>query len=243
MFQWLIGSLLAGVPSGLGSESLDTLGAAGRSDRAVMVHGLDTALHHLTLRPTDDLAREALDLWGPLAEVAGVGDRRALLEDAALQVLDPSRWASVAAGFGERDLAALAQVEDAARGVLGELGIPGEVGGRVKSVASTARKLERKGLALGDLADRLAVRVRVADTEDCYRVLDGLHARFSHDPSELDDYVERPRPSGYQSLHTALWVPLGHGTGTLAEVQIRTHAMHAHAEHGDAAHWRYKLAV
>lgn len=243
MFQWLIGSLLAGVPSGLGPESLEALGAAGRAERGALVHGLDTALQHLSVHPSEALADEALSLWGPLAEMAGLGDRRGPLEDAGMRVLDPSRWATLVAGFGERDHVALARVEDEARGVLADLGLPGEVGGRVKSIASTARKLDRKGLALEDLADRIAVRVRVAEVEDCYRVLDGLHARFAHDPNELDDYIRRPRPSGYQSLHTALWVPQLDGPGTLAEVQIRTHGMHIHAEHGDAAHWRYKLPV
>ena len=53
----------------------------------------------------------------------------------------------------------------------------------------------------------------------------------------MDDYIASPKPNGYRSLHSALDVG-----GTVVEVQVRTHAMHAHAEHGPAAHWRYKQA-
>ena len=50
------------------------------------------------------------------------------------------------------------------------------------------------------------------------------------------DFVSRPKPNGYQSIHTNLRLP----DGRVVEVQIRTAAMHAFAESGGAAHQTHR---
>ena len=119
--------------------------------------------------------------------------------------------------------------------VLAQLDIPAEVTARVKSPESLAAKAARKGLAPEAVLDRLALRVHVDDVDDCYAILDHIQARFPPVAGASDDYIAHPKPNGYQSLHTAVQTPVG-----VAEFQVRTHAMHQHAEHGGAAHSVYK---
>lgn len=168
--------------------------------------------------------------------------------DAAVRANDVPSDASVVHGMPSRDAAAmlaradramLERLSDSAWASLDSVGVDGIVTARVKSPASLLAKMQRKQLPLEAIHDRLAVRIRVDEEADCYRVLDALHERFTPIEAELDDYIAAPKPSGYRSLHTAVRV----GTQQTAEFQVRTHAMHAEAETGRAAHWRYKAGL
>lgn len=154
-----------------------------------------------------------------------------------IRVVDPAALVESA------DRALLGQLADSAWASLDAVGIDGVVTSRVKTRDSLLAKMARKGVGLDGIHDRLAVRVRVDTVEDCYRVLDALHARYALVDGELDDYIASPKPSGYQSLHTAVRIPTRDGSIQTAEFQIRTHAMHEHAEHGPAAHHLYKAAM
>jgi len=119
------------------------------------------------------------------------------------------------------------------------------VQGRVKSLYSSFKKMARKGVPLSEVYDVRALRVVVDDDkgaserdaiEICYKVLPVVHRLWRRVPGEEDDYITVPKPSGYQSLHTAV---IGPG-GVPMEVQIRTSLMHEEAEYGKAAHWAYK---
>lgn len=132
----------------------------------------------------------------------------------------------------------LALLEHDTQGLLAELGVSATVSSRHKSAESLAAKAARKGIAPHQVLDRLALRVRVADEADCYRVFDALLARHRPVAGSIDDYIAQPKANGYQSLHAAVVTPLG-----IAEFQVRTHTMHHHAEHGAAAHDRYKAAL
>ncbi|KAJ7524162.1 hypothetical protein O6H91_18G080400 [Diphasiastrum complanatum] len=128
--------------------------------------------------------------------------------------------------------------------------IPGmeiTLSGRLKSLHSTYSKMRRKGVGVDQVYDARALRVVVGDgggklhvaaVEGCYNLLSVIHRLWTPVAGEFDDYIVNPKPSGYQSLHTAVRGP----DGAPLEVQIRTQGMHEYAEFGHAAHWLYKEA-
>jgi len=89
--------------------------------------------------------------------------------------------------------------------------------------------------------DRVGLRVIVASVPECYTVLGLLHAHFKPIPGTFDDYIGLPKDNGYQSLHTRVY-PVREISHKPIEFQVRTELMHMEAEHGTAAHWRYKGA-
>jgi GTP pyrophosphokinase len=114
--------------------------------------------------------------------------------------------------------------------------IAGEVLGRPKHIYSIWKKMQGKSLDFANLYDVRAFRILVADIKSCYAILGLVHNIWQPVPREFDDYIARPKPNGYQSLHTVVMDE----HGTAFEIQIRTQAMHQQAEYGLAAHWRYK---
>ncbi|KAG9454396.1 hypothetical protein H6P81_007300 [Aristolochia fimbriata] len=116
---------------------------------------------------------------------------------------------------------------------------------RLKSLYSIYCKMKRKDVGIWQVYDARALRVVVGDKNGtlhgdavkcCYNLLDIIHRLWTPIDGEFDDYVVNPKPSGYQSLHTAVQGP----DSSPLEVQIRTQRMHEHAEFGLAAHWLYK---
>jgi len=108
--------------------------------------------------------------------------------------------------------------------------------GRPKHIYSIWNKMRGKSISFDELNDVRAFRIIVDDVKACYTVLGIVHDIWTPDPDEFDDYIARPKPNGYQSLHTVVLADDNRGF----EVQIRTKDMHYFAEYGVAAHWRYK---
>lgn len=188
-----------------------------------------------------ELARESMEVFAPLANRLGIWQLKWELEDLAFRLLQPQDYHAVARKLDQRRSArelALAFARHQLEGVLRQAGVAAQVDGRAKHLYSIWKKMRGKNLAFDDVLDLRALRVIVDDVPACYAALSAVHARYRSLPGEFDDYIARPKPNGYQSLHTVVQGD----DGKPVEVQIRTRAMHERAEHGAAAHWAYKEA-
>ncbi len=185
-------------------------------------------------------AEETQALYAPLANRLGMWRLKWELEDLAFRLREPTAYKTIAKALEERRLereAFIAERIAEVTAMVERLGIaPFEVAGRPKHIYSIYLKMQRKGLDFARIYDVRALRVLVPRVEDCYAVLAAVHERWPPIPGEFDDYIARPKPNGYQSLHTAVYAD----DGRPLEVQVRTFAMHRDAELGVAAHWRYK---
>lgn len=187
------------------------------------------------------LARESLHVFAPLANRLGIWQIKWELEDLSFRFLEPEQYKAIARQLDERRIER-EQVVEQARQRLGaqlrEHGIAAQVQGRPKHIYSIWKKMRGKQLDFDHVYDLRALRVIVPGVPDCYAALSLVHELYRPLPEEFDDYIAKPKPNGYQSLHTVVYDEQGRSL----EIQIRTQAMHEHAEHGVAAHWAYKEA-
>ncbi len=192
-----------------------------------------------------DLAHESQQVFAPLANRLGIWQLKWELEDLAFRFLQPAEYQRMARLVDETRAEREASVSAARLRLAQDLaaaGLPAEVQGRPKHLYSIFKKMQGKGLGFERVLDARALRVVVDDVPACYAVLARVHALWTPLDGEFDDYIARPKPNGYQSLHTVvLDGPQGPESRPL-EVQIRSRAMHEAAEHGVAAHWLYKEA-
>jgi GTP pyrophosphokinase len=187
------------------------------------------------------LALESREVFAALANRLGIGQVKWELEDLAFRLLEPEHYHAIARRLDQTRSARELAVDFVRHQLAGELrraGIEAVVAGRPKHLYSIWKKMRGKQLAFEQVLDVRALRVIVADVQACYAALAAVHARYPQVAGEFDDYIARPKPNGYQSLHTVV----RGDDGLPVEVQIRTAQMHAHAEQGVAAHWAYKEA-
>ena len=187
------------------------------------------------------LAAESLQVFAPLANRLGIWQIKWELEDLSFRFIEPENYRKVARLLDETRVEREQRVESFRQRLSDDLaahGLRAQVQGRPKHLYGIWKKMQGKGLDFDQVFDVRAVRVVVPDVAGCYAVLGRVHELFKAVSGELDDYIERPKPNGYQSLHTVVLDTQGRSI----EVQIRTPAMHEHAEHGVAAHWAYKDA-
>jgi GTP pyrophosphokinase len=188
----------------------------------------------------EQLARETLDLYSPLANRLGVWDLKWELEDLSFRFLHPETYKKIARMLDEKRIEREQFIVDAVSKVREELAAVGvtdvEVYGRPKHIYSIWNKMQKKGVEFSEVFDIRALRIIVGDLKDCYAALGIVHNLWSPIAKEFDDYISNPKGNYYRSLHTAVRC----ADGRSLEIQIRTREMHKHAELGVAAHWRYK---
>ena len=220
--------------------------AFSRDLRVVMLRltsRLQTLRHYAaSKRPVPQaLAHESLSVFAPLANRLGIWQIKWEMEDLAFRFLEPETYKQIAslldAKRTERE-AGMQQLRQQLQEELVAKGIAATVQGRPKHIYSIVRKMRGKSLDFDRVFDIRALRVLVPDVTSCYATLAWVHERFTPLHEEYDDYIAKPKNNGYQSLHTVV----RDAQGLPIEIQIRTQAMHDHAESGVAAHWAYKEA-
>ncbi len=185
-------------------------------------------------------ARETLDIYAPLAHRLGMSAIKWELEDLSFRTLEPKKYEEIERLVQERSPSRSKVTEEVIAAIGSDLSseeIKAQVSGRQKHLYSVYQKMVVRGREFNDIYDLIGVRILVDDVRDCYAVLGSIHARWSPVPGRFKDYIAMPKFNLYQSLHTTVIGP----TGKAVEIQIRTFDMHARAEYGIAAHWKYKL--
>jgi len=187
------------------------------------------------------LAKESLQVFAPLANRLGIWDIKWELEDLSFRFLEPDVYKKIAKLLDEKRAERELNMHVLREQVQSQLALQkvnAVVQGRPKHIYSIVKKMRGKSLDFSQVFDIRAMRVIVNNVADCYEALSWVHARYAPIASEFDDYIAKPKANGYQSLHTVV----RDDQARPIEIQIRTQAMHAHAEHGVAAHWAYKEA-
>lgn len=220
--------------------------AFSRDLRVVMLRlasRLQTLRHYASAKqqPPPGLAAESLQVFAPLANRLGIWEIKWEMEDLSFRFLEPDTYRQVARLLDEKRIEREAYVEHLRARLEAELqaqGIHARVQGRPKHIYSIVKKMRGKSLGFEQVHDIRALRIVVNTIPDCYAALSWVHSQFQPVTEEFDDYIAKPKANGYQSLHTIV----RDAAGQPIEIQIRTQAMHEHAELGVAAHWAYKEA-
>jgi GTP diphosphokinase / guanosine-3',5'-bis(diphosphate) 3'-diphosphatase len=209
------------------------------------LHNLRT-IEYLGRQKQVQKAKEALEVYAPLAHRLGIHKLKWELEDLSFGTLHPRKYAEIKAMVADRRDAREHQVDKAAGVLAGELekvDIPVDISGRAKHFYSIYDKMAKKGREFNEIYDLTAMRVIVErtgeeGTRDCYGALGLIHSLWKPMPGRFKDFIAMPKLNRYRSLHTTVIGP----EGTPLEIQVRTREMHEEAEYGIAAHWLYKRA-
>jgi GTP pyrophosphokinase len=191
------------------------------------------------------VAAESLQVFAPLANRLGIWQIKWEMEDLAFRFLEPDTYKTIAKQLDAKRVereAAMAQLRADLERDLRAVGVAASVYARPKHIYSIVKKMRGKQLGFDQVLDVRAMRVIVGNVADCYAALSYVHDRYAPMPGEFDDYIAKPKANGYQSLHTVVLASEKNASTSPVEIQIRTQAMHDHAETGVAAHWAYKEA-
>jgi GTP pyrophosphokinase len=202
------------------------------------LHNMRT-LEHLPAERRQQIAKETLEIYGPIAHRLGMGKVRGELEDLAFRYVDPIAHDQIKAIVEKRRKQGdefLKKTVEIIAEKLKESGVECRIEHRVKRLYSVHNKLLRQKITVDQVYDLFAVRIITKSVKDCYSALGAIHALWRPVPGRIKDFIAMPRPNLYQSLHTTV---IAEG-GMPFEVQIRTEEMHKMAEDGIAAHWKYK---
>jgi GTP pyrophosphokinase len=185
------------------------------------------------------IAQETLDIYVSIAARLGIYWIKTELEENAFKYINPEEYARienlVAKSRAEREQY-IGTVRDTLRKKMEAAGLKAEVLGRSKNYFSIHSKMQAQSLTFEQIYDLIAFRIILDTVSQCYEALGLIHSLWKPIDHKFKDYIGRPKPNMYQSLHTTVIGPVGERI----EIQIRTWEMDRVAKSGIAAHWSYK---
>jgi GTP diphosphokinase / guanosine-3',5'-bis(diphosphate) 3'-diphosphatase len=218
--------------------------AMGKDIRVILVkladriHNMRT-IGHLSPDRQVAIARETQEIYAPIASRLGMSRVKMELEDKCFEVLHPADFKELRRAVDERKRNRETHIRNVVallESKLKDAGIEGAVTGRSKNLSGVFQKMGRQGIEFDQVYDLIAFRIVTKTVRECYEALGIVHSLWRPVPGRFKDYIAMPKTNLYQSLHTTVFGP----NSEMMEVQIRTEEMHALAEYGVAAHWRYK---
>ncbi len=190
------------------------------------------------------VSEEASYLYAPLAHKLGLYKLKSELEDLSLKYLEHDAYYAIKdalnATKSSRD-AYIKRFIDPIEAKLKAAGLSFHMKGRTKSIHSIWQKMKKQHCKFEGIYDLFAIRIILdapleKEKMQCWQVYSIITDMYQPNPKRLRDWLSVPKSNGYESLHITVLGP----ENKWVEVQIRTERMDEIAEHGLAAHWRYK---
>ena len=194
------------------------------------------------------IAGETQYIYAPLAHRLGLFPIKTELEDLSFKYEHPETWQEIHDKLELVKASQLESFEEFAKPIrerLTSMGYTFTLKARIKTVYSIWKKMVSKQCAFEDVYDLMAVRIiftpneSMSEKDQCWMIYSAITEFYRPHPERIRDWISTPKANGYEALHVTVM-----GThGEWIEVQIRTDRMHEIAEHGYAAHWKYKTGV
>lgn len=203
------------------------------------LHNMRTLRYHKTEAKKRKIAQETLDIYAPLAARLGIYWIKNELEDIAFMYIHPEKYQDLQSRVNHEKVEReeyVDMVRARIQATMAEHQLPCEVLGRYKNFFSIYNKMITQDLTFEEVYDLIAFRIILNSVQQCYEALGIVHALWKPIDIKFKDYIARPKPNMYQSLHTTVIGP----RGERIEIQIRTWEMDRVAKSGIAAHWGYK---
>lgn len=227
----------------------------GTEDIRVLIIRLANKVHNLqswdALTPERRLnqATKTKLVYAPLCEYLGLGQFLEIFERKLFETLQPREFKTVTEVISQMKSEKGSLLDAAAEELSTKLKYARvnveEMSYRTKNPLSAFRKTQRKHMQPGEelthehvrmLRDVLGIRIIVKEVAECYMTLGILHGDYEYEEEEFDDYILKPKESGYKCIHTVIEYE-----GQPIEIQVRTAEMHDYNEFGPASHIAYKL--
>uniref|UniRef100_UPI0040565583 RelA/SpoT family protein n=1 Tax=Alistipes sp. TaxID=1872444 RepID=UPI0040565583 len=211
------------------------------------LHNMRT-LGAMPLNKQIKITSETIYLFAPLAYRLGLYSIKSELEDLCMKYRFPEQYAEISRKLNETEAKRKEYIDKFNAPIIEALNrdhIDYEISGRVKSVYSIWSKMQRKQIPFEEIYDLFAIRIVFkplpfpSEKTQCWQIYSSITDLYTPKPERLRDWISMPKDNGYEALHSTVMGP----DGVWVEVQIRTQRMEDIAEHGFAAHWKYKKAT